>query len=50
MLINGAYGSAKAAANYLARSIHRQTGQFGAVVIPYHPGTHLSLSLYAGSD
>lgn len=39
--INGAYGSAKAAANYLAHSIHRQTEQFDAVVIPYNPGNYL---------
>lgn len=38
MFINGAYGSTKAAANYIARGIHRQTENFGAVVIPYHPG------------
>jgi norsolorinic acid ketoreductase len=32
------YGVSKAAVNYLALSIHHQTKDVGAVVIPYHPG------------
>ncbi|KAJ9092780.1 hypothetical protein QFC21_006654 [Naganishia friedmannii] len=34
----GAYGASKVAVNYLAVSIHHQTEQFGAVIVPYHPG------------
>ncbi|KAJ9119031.1 hypothetical protein QFC22_003521 [Naganishia vaughanmartiniae] len=36
--INASYGVSKAGANYLAVSIHHQTGDVDAVVIPYHPG------------
>jgi norsolorinic acid ketoreductase len=36
-----AYGTSKAAVNYVALGIHHQTEDVGAVVIPYHPGTFL---------
>lgn len=38
------YGVSKAAVNYLALSIHHQTKDVGAVVIPYHPGKLLLFS------
>lgn len=38
MFINASYGISKAGANYLALSIHHQTEDVDAVVIPYHPG------------
>jgi NAD(P)-dependent dehydrogenase (short-subunit alcohol dehydrogenase family) len=38
--ITAAYGMSKAAVDYLALSIHHQTKDVGAVVIPYHPGKH----------
>jgi norsolorinic acid ketoreductase len=36
--VNGPYGASKAAINHIARVIHHQTEESGAVVIPYHPG------------
>lgn len=35
------YGISKAAVDYLALSIHHQTKDVGAVVIPYHPGKRI---------
>jgi norsolorinic acid ketoreductase len=36
--VNGPYGASKAAVNHIARAIHHQTEESGAVVVPYHPG------------
>lgn len=44
------YGVSKAAVNYLALSIHHQTKDVGAVVIPYHPGKSFSPPMLQSSN
>lgn len=48
--ITAAYGMSKAAVNYLALSIHHQTVNVGAVVVPYHPGKRFTSSLLQASS
>lgn len=44
------YGMSKAAANYLALSIHHQTESVGAVVVPYNPGMCIPFSPRNATD
>jgi hypothetical protein len=51
MFLNGSYGAAKAAVNYVWQIIHAQTEKYRGVSIPYHPGKpFLPLSPYHHID